>query len=32
VMPCSGCNWLCHLRESYCVKRVPVEAILDAID
>ena len=32
VMPCSGCDWVCHLRESYCVKRVPVEAILDAFD
>jgi ADP-heptose:LPS heptosyltransferase len=32
VMPCSGCDWACHLRESYCVKRVPVEAILDAFD
>jgi ADP-heptose:LPS heptosyltransferase len=32
VMPCSGCDWLCHLGESYCVKRVPVESIRDAFD
>jgi ADP-heptose:LPS heptosyltransferase len=32
VVPCTGCNWLCHLAESYCVKRVPVNVITEAFD
>ena len=23
AMPCSGCHWVCHLRESHCIKLVP---------
>jgi ADP-heptose:LPS heptosyltransferase len=32
AMPCAGCGWECHLPESYCVKQVPVDTILEAID
>lgn len=31
-VPCTGCGWVCHLPESYCIKEVPVEAVLGAID
>ncbi len=31
-LPCSGCNWNCHLPESYCVKRVSTSAVLEAMD
>jgi hypothetical protein len=30
-VPCAGCDWMCHLSESYCVKRVPASAVIDAI-
>jgi YidC/Oxa1 family membrane protein insertase len=32
IMPCAGCNWICHLAEPYCVRRVPVENIIKAFD
>jgi len=31
-VPCVGCGWTCHLPESYCIKEVPPEAVLGAID
>jgi len=31
-VPCVGCDWLCHLPESYCVKRVPVAEVRAAIE
>jgi ADP-heptose:LPS heptosyltransferase/polysaccharide pyruvyl transferase WcaK-like protein len=31
-LPCSGCSWMCHLPESYCVKRVTTSAVLLAMD
>lgn len=31
-VPCVGCGWVCHLPESYCIKEVPLEAVLGAID
>lgn len=30
-VPCSGCNWICHLSESHCIKRVPVQAVLEEL-
>lgn len=30
-VPCVGCGWICHLPESYCVKRVPAAEIEKAI-
>ncbi len=30
--PCAGCNWVCHLPESYCIKDVPVQAALAAME
>lgn len=32
TLPCAGCDWQCHLAESYCVKRVALSAVLDSID
>ena len=32
IMPCAGCDWVCHLAEPYCVRRVPVESIVQAFD
>lgn len=29
-VPCAGCNWLCHLEDSYCIKEVPVSEVLEA--
>lgn len=29
-VPCAGCNWKCHLPASYCIREVPVEAVLQA--
>jgi ADP-heptose:LPS heptosyltransferase len=31
LLPCAGCDWICHLPESHCVKRVPVEAVIEAL-
>lgn len=31
-VPCAGCDWICHLPESYCVKAIPVERVVAAID
>lgn len=31
-VPCAGCDWVCHLPESYCVKAVPVEQVTAAVD
>jgi ADP-heptose:LPS heptosyltransferase len=31
-VPCSGCDWACHLSESYCVKRVPVEPFIQEVE
>jgi ADP-heptose:LPS heptosyltransferase len=32
IMPCAGCNWICHLHEPYCVRRVPAENVIRAFD
>jgi ADP-heptose:LPS heptosyltransferase len=29
-VPCQGCGWICHVGDSYCVKEVPVEPVVDA--
>lgn len=29
-VPCSGCGWLCHLEESYCIKEIPVSEVLES--
>lgn len=29
-LPCRGCDWRCHLRDSWCVKSVPVEEAIAA--
>jgi ADP-heptose:LPS heptosyltransferase len=26
-VPCAGCNWKCHLPESYCITEVPLDAV-----
>jgi ADP-heptose:LPS heptosyltransferase len=31
-IPCQRCQWKCHLPESLCVKRVPVESMKEAVD
>ncbi len=31
-VPCAGCGWICHLPESYCIKDVPVDAALSAVE
>lgn len=31
-VPCVGCDWICHLPESYCVKRVPAAEIEKAME
>jgi ADP-heptose:LPS heptosyltransferase/uncharacterized coiled-coil protein SlyX len=31
-VPCAGCEWLCHLPDSYCVKEVPVSPVMEAMD
>ena len=31
-VPCTGCESFCHFSDSYCVKEVPVTAVLAAID
>jgi hypothetical protein len=31
-VPCVGCGWVCHLPESYCIKEVPVQAVLQAVE
>ncbi|MFN0133224.1 MAG: glycosyltransferase family 9 protein [Phycisphaerales bacterium] len=31
-VPCVGCGWNCHLPESYCIKQVPVPAVVQAAD
>lgn len=31
-LACAGCNWLCHLPDSYCIKRVRVADVIAAID
>jgi ADP-heptose:LPS heptosyltransferase len=31
-VPCAGCNWVCHLPESYCIKDVQVAPVLEAVD
>lgn len=28
-VPCAGCNWVCPLSRSYCVKDIPVEVMLE---
>lgn len=27
LMPCAGCDWVCHLSRNHCVKGVPTEAV-----
>ena len=31
-VPCVGCGWACSFSTSHCIKRVPVEAVIKAID
>jgi ADP-heptose:LPS heptosyltransferase len=31
-VPCTGCNWVCHLPESYCVKQVPMAEVMQAME
>ena len=31
-LACAGCNWLCPLPDSYCIKRVPVPDVIAGID
>ncbi len=31
-VPCFGCDWRCHLPESYCVKRVPEDEVHRAME
>lgn len=31
-VPCAGCDWICHLPESHCVKSVTVADVCRAID
>jgi ADP-heptose:LPS heptosyltransferase/predicted nucleic acid-binding Zn-ribbon protein len=31
-VPCTGCEWRCHLPESYCIKRVPVDEVNGAFE
>jgi ADP-heptose:LPS heptosyltransferase len=31
-VPCAGCNWKCHLPESFCIGEVPVDEALKAVD
>jgi ADP-heptose:LPS heptosyltransferase len=31
-VPCAGCNWVCHLPESYCIKEVPAAEVLAAVE
>ena len=30
-LPCMRCEWVCHLPESLCVKRVPVSSVKEAV-
>jgi ADP-heptose:LPS heptosyltransferase len=30
-VPCSGCDWTCHLSDSHCVKGVPVHEVVSQI-
>ena len=29
-VPCAGCGWLCPFSEPYCIRTVPVQAVIDA--
>ncbi len=31
-VPCTGCGWVCHLPESYCIKEVPLAEAISAAD
>jgi ADP-heptose:LPS heptosyltransferase len=31
-VPCAGCNWKCHLPESYCIGEVPADEVLKAAE
>jgi ADP-heptose:LPS heptosyltransferase len=31
-VPCAGCNWKCHLPESYCITEVPLDAVKGAVE
>ncbi len=31
-VPCAGCGHFCHLHESYCIKRIPIEPVIAAVD
>jgi ADP-heptose:LPS heptosyltransferase len=31
-VPCTGCQWMCHLQVSHCVKDIPVDAVLPAAE
>lgn len=30
-VPCVGCEWSCHLEQSYCVKSIPEEMVWEAV-
>lgn len=30
-VPCVGCGWMCSFSTSHCIKRVPVEAVIEAV-
>lgn len=31
-VPCSGCQWICHLPEAHCVKAVPVRVVIEELE
>ena len=31
-LACAGCNWICHLSEPHCIRRVPVAEVIAGID
>lgn len=31
-LPCRGCDWRCHVRDSWCVKNVPVDEVVAAFE
>jgi ADP-heptose:LPS heptosyltransferase len=32
AVPCAGCDWVCNLQQSYCIKSVRPDAVIEAID
>ena len=31
-VPCKGCNWVCQLQRSHCVKDIPISTVLHAVE